>query len=25
CKPVKPLCEKCPIIEYCSYFNEKLI
>jgi endonuclease-3 len=22
CKPVKPLCEKCPITEHCSYFNE---
>ena len=23
CKPLKPLCEKCPIKRYCNYYKEK--
>lgn len=24
CKPTKPLCEKCPICEYCNEYNKQL-
>ena len=23
CKPTKPLCEKCPVSDYCEYFHKK--
>lgn len=23
CKPINPLCQKCPIFEFCEYFKEK--
>lgn len=24
CRPVRPLCDKCPITAYCSYYEEKM-
>lgn len=25
CKPIKPLCEKCPVSEYCDYYERNVL